>query len=192
MHTKHDHLHGLLFVNIAKTLKRKRFDVGSIQMKKRGKQVYSWLRILYVLIVARFLKPLERRNSTSGLKLFGNGCCLAKVESISLDLFLRTGLFFHARANFFKKSLKRFQKFELGLDIAHWNKPFFYMTQKIVSDVIVYVERGSRTSCGAGVIKPVDVWTSLSALAGRHHRITAIPSPGRACSAGPNAVVLSL
>jgi hypothetical protein len=156
--------------------------------------VYLWLRMLYVFIVARFLKPLERRNSTSGLKLFGNGCCRAQIDSNSLDLFLRTGLFFHARANFFKKSLKRFQKFELGLDIAHWNKPFFYMTQKIVSDGIVYVDEKIKNVVWSrtGVIKPVDVWTSLSALRGRHHRITAIPSPGRACSAGPNAVVLSL
>ncbi|NHZ78433.1 hypothetical protein F2P44_03915 [Massilia sp. CCM 8695] len=100
MHTKHDHLHEILFANIAKNIKTKRFDVGSIQIEKRGKQVYIWLRMLYVFIVARFLKPLERRNSTSGLKLFCNGCCLAKADSISLDLFLRTGLFFHARANF--------------------------------------------------------------------------------------------
>jgi hypothetical protein len=61
--------------------------------------VYSCLRMLFVFIVARFLNPLERRNSSSGLTLFGNGCCLARVDSISLDLFLRTGLFFHARAN---------------------------------------------------------------------------------------------
>ena len=43
MHTKHDHLHGTwdIICQYCKNIKTKRFDVGSIQIKKRGKQVYG-------------------------------------------------------------------------------------------------------------------------------------------------------
>jgi hypothetical protein len=73
--------------------------------------VHLWLRILYVFIVARFRQPLELGKSRYGLRLFAmptdidlkgqvnNGRYLTSFDLTSRDVFLRTGLFFHARAN---------------------------------------------------------------------------------------------
>lgn len=122
---KHDHLHRILFDNIAKTLKR---------------NVLMW--------------AVSRSKNGGSKCIYGYACCTCLLLEQTI---------------------------------------FLYDT-KIVSDGIVYVDEKIKNVVWSrtGVIKPVAVWTSLLALRGRHHRITAIPSPGRVCSAGPNAVVLSL
>jgi acyl-CoA thioesterase FadM len=147
--------------------------------------------MLYVVVLAMFRKPLELGNSKSEITLLAmptdidlnghvnNGRYLTIFDLTRLDLFLRIGLFRHARAQRwmpliaeqdvrYKKPLKMFQKFVVSLEITHWDQRYFYMVHRITSGGVVYVEARTKNVVlsKAGVLKPDDVWDSLSALRG--------------------------
>jgi acyl-CoA thioesterase FadM len=144
-------------------------------------------RMLYVFILSQFREPLSIGNSTSRLSLrvlpndldinfhMNNGRYLTICDLNRVDLFIRTGLL---KAMFrrkwipviaehtmtYKKPLGMFERFDVMLEVTHWDEKFFYM-KHIFSNSERIVAEGTSKGCvyarGLGVVSPADAMAAV-------------------------------
>lgn len=139
-------------------------------------------RMLYVLILAQFREPLSVSNSESRLSLrvlpndldinfhMNNGRYLTICDLNRVDLFIRTGLLKAMfRRNWipviaehtmtYKKPLGLFERFDVDLEVTHWDEKYFYMKHTFRRGDRLMAE-GTSKGCvyarGIGVVKPSD------------------------------------
>ena len=109
------------------------------------------LRLLYVLYLSRSRErlPLERAVSRLTLRVLpndldinmhmNNGRYLTICDLNRVDLFIRTGLLKSMRKRkwfpviaehtmAYKKSLHLFEKYDVTLEVTHWDEKYFHMT----------------------------------------------------------------
>ena len=112
-----------------------------------------WLRILFILIGARFRKKIRPDEEFSlnfrvriadvDLSIMSNTAILAITELGRWDYAVRTGFLKYARTNRlylplasisaqFRRPLKRFQKFQLRTQLIYWDEKWIYMSHRIV------------------------------------------------------------
>ncbi len=146
-----------------------------------------WFRLIYVVIRSYFCEPLNLGATKCELRLIAaptdidlnghvnNGRYLTIFDLNRLDLFIRTGLFRTMRRHKwmpliaeqevrYKKPLKIFQRFVATLELTHWDDKYFYVTHRISSGGIVYVEAKSKNVVLAksGVLQPQAVFATLA------------------------------
>lgn len=144
-------------------------------------------RMLYVFILSQFREPLSIGNSTSRLSLrvlpndldinfhMNNGRYLTICDLNRVDLFIRTGLL---KAMFrrkwipviaehtmtYKKPLGMFERFDVILEVTHWDERFFYMKHTFSNSERVVAE-GTSKGCvyarGLGVVSPADAMAAV-------------------------------
>jgi acyl-CoA thioesterase FadM len=144
-------------------------------------------RMLYVFILSQFREPLSIGNSTSRLSLrvlpndldinfhMNNGRYLTICDLNRVDLFIRTGLL---KAMFrrkwipviaehtmtYKKPLGMFERFDVMLEVTHWDEKFFYMKHTFSNSERVVAE-GTSKGCvyarGLGVVSPADAMAAV-------------------------------
>jgi acyl-CoA thioesterase FadM len=144
-------------------------------------------RMLYVFILSQFREPLSIGNSTSRLSLrvlpndldinfhMNNGRYLTICDLNRVDLFIRTGLL---KAMFrrkwipviaehtmtYKKPLGMFERFDVMLEVTHWDEKFFYMKHTFSNSERVVAE-GTSKGCvyarGRGVVSPADAMAAV-------------------------------
>jgi acyl-CoA thioesterase FadM len=144
-------------------------------------------RMLYVFILSQFREPLSIGNSTSRLSLrvlpndldinfhMNNGRYLTICDLNRVDLFIRTGLLKamfrrkwipviaeHTMA--YKKPLGIFERFDVMLEVTHWDEKFFYMKHTFSNSERVVAE-GTSKGCvyarGLGVVSPADAMAAV-------------------------------
>ena len=112
-----------------------------------------WLRILIIIIRARFRKKINADEEISlnfrvwitdvDLSIMNNTAMLAITELGRWDLIVRTGFLKYARTNRlylplasisaqFRRPLKRFQKFQLRTKVIYWDDKWIYISHRIV------------------------------------------------------------
>ena len=112
-----------------------------------------WLRILCILIGARFRKKIGPDEEISlnfrvriadvDLSIMNNTAMLAITEFGRWDYAVRTGFLKYAWKNKlylplasisaqFRKPLKRFQKFQLRTQLIYWDEKWIYVSHRIV------------------------------------------------------------
>ena len=112
-----------------------------------------WLRILIIIIRARFRKKTNPDAELSlnfrvwptdvDLSIMNNTAMLAITELGRWDYMVRTGFLKYARTNKlylplasisaqFRRPLKRFQKFRLTTRISYWDEKWIYISHRIV------------------------------------------------------------
>ena len=144
-------------------------------------------RLIYVFALSLFRERLSIGNTQSRLTLrvlpndldlnfhMNNGRYLTICDLSRMDLFIRAGLLRtmlrrkwmpiiaeHTMA--YKKPLDLFQRFEVILEVMHWDEKFFYMKHTFyVADRVV--AEGTSKGCvyarGSGVVKPEEVIASV-------------------------------
>ena len=144
-------------------------------------------RMLYVFILSQFREPLGIGNSTSRLSLrvlpndldinfhMNNGRYLTICDLNRVDLFIRTGLL---KAMFrrkwipviaehtmtYKKPLGMFERFDVMLEVTHWDEKFFYMKHTFSNSERIVAE-GTSKGCvyarGLGVVSPADAMAAV-------------------------------
>lgn len=139
-------------------------------------------RMLYVLILAQFRERLGIGKSVSTLSLhvlpndldinfhMNNGRYLTICDLNRVDLFIRTGLLksmfkrnwipvIAEHTMTYKKPLGLFERFDVGLEVTHWDEKYFYMKHTFRRGDRLMAE-GTSKGCvyarGIGVIKPSD------------------------------------
>ncbi len=140
-------------------------------------------RLIYVFILSLFRERLHLGKTQSRLSLrvlpndldinlhMNNGRYLTICDLSRVDLFIRTGLlktmFRHKwmpiiaeHTMKYKKPLGLFDRFDVLLEVTHWDEKFFYMQHTFQNDQRVIAE-GTSKGCvyarGSGVVKPDDV-----------------------------------
>jgi acyl-CoA thioesterase FadM len=112
-----------------------------------------WLRILIIIIRARFRKKINPDEEITlnfrvwptdvDLSIMNNTAMLAITELGRWDYMVRTGFLKYARTNKlylplasisaqFRRPLKRFQKFQLTTRIIYWDEKWIYISRRIV------------------------------------------------------------
>ena len=112
-----------------------------------------WLRILIIIIRARFRKKIKADEEISlnfrvwitdvDISIMNNTAMLAITELGRWDLIVRTGFLKYARTNRlylplasisaqFRRPLKRFQKFQLRTQLIYWDDKWIYISHRIV------------------------------------------------------------
>jgi acyl-CoA thioesterase FadM len=112
-----------------------------------------WLRILIIIIRARFRKKTSPDEEISlnfrvriadvDLSIMSNTAILAITELGRWDYAVRTGFLKYARKNKlylplasisaqFRRPLKRFQKFQLRTQLIYWDEKWIYFIHRIV------------------------------------------------------------
>ena len=112
-----------------------------------------WLRILIIIIRARFRKKINPDEEITlnfrvwptdvDLSIMNNTAMLAITELGRWDYMVRTGFLKYARTNKlylplasisaqFRRPLKRFQKFQLTTRIIYWDEKWIYISHRIV------------------------------------------------------------
>lgn len=144
-------------------------------------------RMLYVLILSLFRERLDAGNLVSRLSLhvlpndldinfhMNNGRYLTICDLNRVDLFARSGLL---RAMFkrnwipviaehtmtYKKPLGMFERFDVMLEVTHWDEKYFYM-KHVFSNAERVVAEGTSKGCvyarGLGVISPADALAAI-------------------------------
>ena len=139
-------------------------------------------RMLYVFVLSQFRGPLDIGKSLSQLSLrvlpndldinfhMNNGRYLTLCDLNRVDLFIRTGLLkamFKRRwipviaehTMIYKKPLGLFERFDVELEVTHWDEKYFYMTHTFSKDGRVVAE-GTSKGCvyarGVGVVSPAE------------------------------------
>lgn len=137
-------------------------------------------RMLYVFILAQFREPLAIGRSVSKLSLrvfpndldinfhMNNGRYLTICDLNRVDLFIRSGLL---KAMFkrrwipviaehtmtYKKPLGLFERFDVTLEVSHWDEKYFYMIHTFSKGERV-IAQGTSKGCvyarGIGVVSP--------------------------------------
>lgn len=139
-------------------------------------------RMLYVLILSLFRERLDAGNLVSRLSLrvlpndldinfhMNNGRYLTICDLNRVDLFARSGLLKAMfRRNWipviaehtmtYKKPLGMFERFDVMLEVTHWDEKYFYMKHTFSKDERIVAE-GTSKGCvyarGLGVVSPAD------------------------------------
>jgi acyl-CoA thioesterase FadM len=111
-----------------------------------------WIRILIIIIRARFRKIINPDEETSlnfrvwitdvDLSVMNNAAIMAITEMGRIDLIIRTGFLKYARGNGlylplasisaqFIRPLKRFQRFQLKTQLIYWDEKWIYISHRI-------------------------------------------------------------
>lgn len=140
------------------------------------------IRLIYVYVFSLFRERLAIEHSKSRLSLhvlpndldinlhMNNGRYLTICDLNRVDLFIRTGLLKAMRKRrwfpviaehtmSYKKSLHLFERFDVALEVTHWDDKYFYMTHTFSSNhrvVAAGTSKGAIRSRSA-VIKPAEV-----------------------------------
>ncbi len=144
-------------------------------------------RMIYVFILSRFRARLDIGNLVSRLGLrvlpndldinfhMNNGRYLTICDLNRVDLFIRSGLM---KAMFkrgwmpviaehtmvYKKPLNMFERFEVLLEVTHWDEKYFYMKHTFNRGERIVAE-GTSKGCvyarGSGVIRPSDALAAV-------------------------------
>lgn len=144
-------------------------------------------RMIYLLIHSFFKPslPIEYPSNRLSLRVLpndidinmhmNNGRYLTICDLSRVDMFIRTGLaktmqqskwipVIAEHTMTYKKSLKMMQKYEVEMNITHWDEKFFYMEHRfVVADRIV--AQGRSKGCVVskqGVITPEHVIMAVS------------------------------
>lgn len=140
-------------------------------------------RLIYVFVLSLFRERLPMTKTLSRLTLrvlpndldlnfhMNNGRYLTICDLSRMDLFIRTGLLKtmlrrkwmpviaeHTMA--YKKPLGLFNRYDVTLEVTHWDEKYFHMkhTFRIADRVVAEgVSKGCIYARGSGVIKPEDV-----------------------------------
>ena len=139
-------------------------------------------RLIYVYIFSLFRERLAAGNFVSRLTLrvlpndldinfhMNNGRYLTICDLNRMDLFIRSGLMKamlkrgwmpviaeHTMA--YKKPLNLFERYDVILEVTHWDEKYFYMKHTFSNAERVLAE-GTSKGCvyarGSGVVKPED------------------------------------
>jgi len=139
-------------------------------------------RLIYVYALSLFRERLPVEKSVSLLSLhvlpndldinlhMNNGRYLTICDLNRVDLFIRTGLLKAMRKRKwfpviaehtmnYKKSLHLFERFDVALEVTHWDEKYFYMTHTFSNAERVVATGTSKGAIRSrtAVIKPVDV-----------------------------------
>ncbi len=144
-------------------------------------------RMLYVFILSQFRERIEKSNMVSQLSLrvlpndidinfhMNNGRYLTICDLNRVDLFIRSGLM---KAMFkrnwipliaehtmsYKKPLSTFERYEVKLEVTHWDEKYFYMTHVFTRDERIMAQ-GTSKGCvyarGIGVVSPADAFAAV-------------------------------
>jgi acyl-CoA thioesterase FadM len=144
-------------------------------------------RMLYVFVLSQFRESLSLGNLLSRLSLrvlpndldinfhMNNGRYLTICDLNRVDLFIRTGLL---KAMFkrkwipviaehtmnYKKPLGLFERFQVELEVTHWDEKYFYMKHTFLRGERIVAEgtsKGCVYSRGLGVISPADAMAAV-------------------------------
>lgn len=150
-------------------------------------------RLLFTSIRSLFRQRLDSTQLQNTISLrvlpndldinfhMNNGRYLTLCDLSRVDIFIRTGL---ARAMLrnkwipliahhtmtYKKPLGPFERFELLLEITHWDEKYFHMKHTFMAGETLAAEGTSKGCIYArrqGVIKPADVIAALERGSGR-------------------------
>lgn len=146
------------------------------------------IRMLYVIIRSFFCERIEVGNFTSALSLrvlpndidinlhMNNGRYLTICDLNRVDVFARSGLL---KAMFkrnwipviaehtmtYKKPLGIFERYDVKLEVTHWDEKYFYM-KHIFSKGERIMSEGTSKGCvyarGVGVVKPADALAAVA------------------------------
>lgn len=144
-------------------------------------------RLIYVYLYSLFRKRLSVENSRSHLSLrvlpndldinlhMNNGRYLTICDLNRVDLFIRTGLLKAMRKRKwfpviaehtmnYKKSLHLFERYDVALEITHWDDKYFYMTHTFSNPERIIATGTSKGAIRSRkeVIKPVDVLAAVA------------------------------
>jgi acyl-CoA thioesterase FadM len=153
-------------------------------------------RMLYVAITSLFRERLAIGNVHSRLTLrvmpndldlnfhMNNGRYLTLCDLSRIDMFIRTGLMksiikrrwvpvvaMHTMA--YKKPLGLFERFDLLLELTHWDEKYFFMNHTfMVADRVVAegTSKGCLYARGTGVISPAEVIAAVGQDNARHNQ----------------------
>ncbi len=144
-------------------------------------------RMLYVIIRSLFCERIEAGKLVSELSLrvlpndidinfhMNNGRYLTICDLNRVDVFARSGLL---KAMFkrnwmpviaehtmtYKKPLNIFERYEVKLEVTHWDEKYFYMKHTFCKAERV-MATGTSKGCvyarGVGVVKPVDALAAV-------------------------------
>lgn len=144
-------------------------------------------RMLYVFVLSQFREPLSIGNSLSRLNLrvlpndldinfhMNNGRYLTICDLNRVDLFIRTGLLkamfkrkwipvIAEHTMIYKKPLGLFERFQVELEVTHWDEKYFYMKHAFLRGERIVAEgtsKGCVYSRGLGVISPADAMAAV-------------------------------
>jgi len=140
-------------------------------------------RLIYVYLLSLFRERLSVGNALSSLSLrvlpndldinfhMNNGRYLTICDLSRMDLFIRTGLMksmlkrkwmpiIAEHTMTYKKPLGLFERFDVLLEVTHWDEKYFYMNHTFCIDERIVAE-GTSKGCvyarGHGVVKPDEV-----------------------------------
>ncbi len=145
------------------------------------------LRMLYVLILSRFRERLYPGNLCSLLSLrvlpndldinfhMNNGRYLTVCDLNRVDLFIRSGLMksmvkrkwmpsIAEHTMVYKKPLGLFERYDVALEVTHWDEKYFYMTHIFSNAQRVIAEgtsKGVMWARESGVVPPQDVIVAI-------------------------------
>jgi len=145
------------------------------------------LRMLYVLILSRFRERLYPGNLSSLLSLrvlpndldinlhMNNGRYLTVCDLNRVDLFIRSGLMksmvkrkwmpiIAEHTMVYKKPLGLFERYDVLLEVTHWDEKYFYMTHIFSNAQRVIAEgtsKGVVWARGSGVVQPQEVIVAI-------------------------------
>jgi acyl-CoA thioesterase FadM len=144
-------------------------------------------RMLYVLMLSLFRERLDAGNLVSRLSLrvlpndldinfhMNNGRYLTICDLNRIDLFARSGLLMamyrrnwipviaeHTMA--YKKPLGLFERFDVMLEVTHWDEKYFYM-KHVFSNSERTLAEGTSKGCvyarGRGVVSPAEALAAV-------------------------------
>ncbi len=144
-------------------------------------------RMLYVLIRSLFCERIVAGPYTSTLDLrvlpndidinfhMNNGRYLTICDLNRVDVFARSGLL---KAMFkrnwipviaehtmtYKRPLNIFERYEVNLDVTHWDEKYFYMRHVFSKGervMAVGTSKGCVYARGTGVVKPIDALAAV-------------------------------
>ncbi len=146
------------------------------------------LRMTYVYLLSLFREPLPLGKGQSRLVLrvlpndldvnlhMNNGRYLTMCDLSRIDLFIRSGLLrtmlkrkwiplIAEHTMIYKKPLGLFQRFEMVLEVTHWDEKYFYMKHTFLVGERVMAE-GTSKGClyarGTGVVSPQEVFAAVT------------------------------
>ena len=140
-------------------------------------------RMVYISFLSVFRErlPIEKAQSRLTLRVLpndldinfhmNNGRYLTLCDLGRVDMFIRTGLMksilkrkwmpvIAEHTMTYKKPLGLFRRFDLLLELTHWDEKYFYMTHTFIVEERV-VAAGTSKGClyarGTGVVSPAEV-----------------------------------
>jgi len=146
-------------------------------------------RMLWVLLLSRRRPMIELEDMVSRLSLrtlpndldlnmhMNNGRYLTICDLSRVDFFIRSGLantmikkkwmpIIAEHTMTYRRPLKVFQKFDLEMDISHWDDKFFHCRHRFIVEGKVVAEGTSKGLFKGkeGIITPKQVFTTLAGI----------------------------